>query len=525
MSENRTEQKRRIVVFGGNNATYFFAINAINKGFDVIVFSDPYRLDCKINDGRTLKEAMESDNIKYIETIKITKELVSSYIDNDPIGISIVTFWIFKDDIIELFNGRLYNYHGARLPEEKGGGTFTWKTLSQSYKGGLTIHKIDSGIDTGPIVLQKKFSFPESCKKPIDFEIYKDKLEKNLLEEFILKLAGTFPPDEQQQQTTNSYYWPLLNTNINGVINWDWDYKNIEIFINAFDDPYEGASTEYKNKRVYIRNCTSMKSELQFHPFQSGIIIRKDKEGIYVAALGGILKIKNVLNEASKDITQNVKLGERLYSPISIIDHSLRNKAKYDFRGIKNKVLRHKEKNSISFHEMDFTATDELHEIFTEQDFCLKINEEPHKTINDTEKYITNSMHRNNSYDINNVEMEWIIKRPISEKVIGICRVKNCDYVHRNAEIKLALISSYCTNNMIREAYGIIIEYCLKELKIHKLQSIIPCGFKDIVTICQSLGFKIEGELREECITHDGTRANSLMLGLIESEFAREVNQ
>ena len=56
------------------------------------------------------------------------------------------------------------------------------------------------------------------------------------------------------------------------------------LFINAFDDPYKGASTFINKKRVYFKKCSLEKLEnTNFHSFQAGIIIRKHKDIVYVA--------------------------------------------------------------------------------------------------------------------------------------------------------------------------------------------------------------------------------------------------
>ena len=47
-------------------------------------------------------------------------------------------------------------------------------------------------------------------------------------------------------------YYPRLSTKINGWIDWSWKPENLERFINAFDEPYEGAKTYLYNDEVYL---------------------------------------------------------------------------------------------------------------------------------------------------------------------------------------------------------------------------------------------------------------------------------
>lgn len=61
---------------------------------------------------------------------------------------------IIKKDIIDLFPDKIINMHISYLPYNKGADPNLWSYLENSPKG-VTIHKIDAGLDTGDILLQK----------------------------------------------------------------------------------------------------------------------------------------------------------------------------------------------------------------------------------------------------------------------------------------------------------------------------------------------------------------------------------
>lgn len=52
---------------------------------------------------------------------------------------------------------RLYNVHFSALPAYKGMYTSSWPLLNGETESGVTLHEIDSGIDTGPIIDQIRF--------------------------------------------------------------------------------------------------------------------------------------------------------------------------------------------------------------------------------------------------------------------------------------------------------------------------------------------------------------------------------
>ena len=56
---------------------------------------------------------------------------------------------------------KLYNVHFSMLPKFKGMYTSAWPILNGENESGVTLHKIDRGIDTGDIIYQKSFSLDE----------------------------------------------------------------------------------------------------------------------------------------------------------------------------------------------------------------------------------------------------------------------------------------------------------------------------------------------------------------------------
>ena len=111
-----------------------------------------------------------------------------------------------------------------------------------------------------------------------------------------------------------SLYNPRLKTKINGWINWDWKAEDIFNFINAFDEPYDGASTKINNKfKVKIKDVHLHKGEISSHPYSKGLVIRKSDNWLIVS-LGGNhnLIIEKILDNSNKNILKMIKVGDRL---------------------------------------------------------------------------------------------------------------------------------------------------------------------------------------------------------------------
>ena len=67
--------------------------------------------------------------------------------------------YILKAEILQLVSRPIINLHISYLPFNRGANPNLWSFLDDTKKG-VTIHEIDTGIDTGPILLQKEIHFP-----------------------------------------------------------------------------------------------------------------------------------------------------------------------------------------------------------------------------------------------------------------------------------------------------------------------------------------------------------------------------
>jgi methionyl-tRNA formyltransferase len=69
--------------------------------------------------------------------------------------------YLIRKDVIDLRRGRIINLHISFLPWNRGTDPNAWSFLEDSPKG-VTIHQIDEGLDTGPILVQKEVEFDET---------------------------------------------------------------------------------------------------------------------------------------------------------------------------------------------------------------------------------------------------------------------------------------------------------------------------------------------------------------------------
>lgn len=245
---------------------------------------------------------------------------------NQTLFLSISSMFVFKKKNIIFFNQNLINYFPSRLPYDSGRGGFSWHIMREDKILNNSFHIIDENINSGPIIFEEKKIFPNYCKIPIDYENFKWSEMNSFYEKFIKKIiiGSKFILTKQSQNIGR--HNPSLNTFQNGFIDWNFNSYDLYNFINAFDEPFAGAST-FLNRpgfgRLFIKSVHLHGGDTSNHPFMTGIVSRHDKKWITVSTKGKhMLLIEKVLDSKSNNIIDKIKPGDRFITPQNILDKS-----------------------------------------------------------------------------------------------------------------------------------------------------------------------------------------------------------
>lgn len=243
-------------------------------------------------------------------------------------ALSIGSPFIFRRFFLEKFERRVFNDHGARLPENRGGGGFSWRILSGDRTGYITYHILEEAIDAGPIIYQKKFVFPDSCKRPIDYMICQEKATICAIPDIAESFLEAHEKRRAFQDESFSSYWPRLSTAKQGFIDWSWSAEEIERFILAFSTPYEGAKTFNEGNKLYILNAIQGE-RVSRHPMTWGVVFRICDFGVHVAVRDGTL----IVTESRSD--RPLQVGDRLMTPQSVLEAARGERIIYTPEGLK----------------------------------------------------------------------------------------------------------------------------------------------------------------------------------------------
>jgi len=101
---------------------------------------------------------------------------------------------------------RLYNLHFSALPAFKGMYTSALPILHGVASSGVTLHEIDAGIDTGPIIAQRLFDLPDTWTARDLYFAYMNQGQELFRETLDRLIAAELHESEPQPARGSTYY-------------------------------------------------------------------------------------------------------------------------------------------------------------------------------------------------------------------------------------------------------------------------------------------------------------------------------
>ncbi len=331
-----------IILFGGSRLLAELSLDIIKNGeYRLSIYTcDRQLAEPLFSTEQTLEGFLKVRNIEYRSAVDINSDpTIGDAVTDFSLGLGLGEAWSFSKDLVDRFQRRLLDFMGIRLPQYRGGAHYTWQILRQNKIGCCNLQIINEDMvqgvfDSGEIVKSKGYLFPPSARIPMEYFDHAVQQELAFIKEFLKEVKTGKDFELSRVQEDFSIHFPRLNTRRHGFINWDWDTKDIERFICAFDDPYPGASTFINMRRLHLKKCYSEPLDGLFHPFQAGLIYRITADAVFIASRGGTLIVKEVLDEAKRSVLKELKLGQRFFTPHEHLEEAMLCSAEYSEKGL-----------------------------------------------------------------------------------------------------------------------------------------------------------------------------------------------
>lgn len=224
-----------------------------------------------------------------IPVIELDKETFADRlreaIEENDVNLGLVMTFPYKipSAVYELPSKGFYNIHSGPLPQYRGADPVFQQIINREKHAGVTIHKLDGGIDTGPLVMSEMLKIdPSDTYGLLTTKLAKlaAKLTGTLTKLLSLELAiATRPQDESKAV----YYQKQVASDVS--INWQvMEAAAIIALINACNPWNKGAITKFNNKMIRLLEASYI-DWLQTPEQIPGTIITIDDRGLVVAAL------------------------------------------------------------------------------------------------------------------------------------------------------------------------------------------------------------------------------------------------
>ena len=250
-----------------------------------------------------VKEYAKSKNLTIFQPEKVRKniEFIEQIKKLEPDVICVVAYGkILPSEILEIPKLGCINVHASLLPKYRGAAPIQWAVLNGDKTTGVTTMYMDIGMDTGDMILKQEVEIGEN---ETTGELW-DRLSvigADLLVKTLDQIEkGTAPRIKQSDDFTMA---PMLNKEISKI---DWQEKTAKQIKNLVRglNPIMGAYSYLNGKKIKFWKV-EVEEDTNSNQENGTVIKANDKDGLYIKAKDGILKIIEIQGENAKRMNAN----------------------------------------------------------------------------------------------------------------------------------------------------------------------------------------------------------------------------
>jgi methionyl-tRNA formyltransferase len=215
----------------------------INKQTDSLIIALYHKI-CRVKESDLLTFSKDH-NIPYFYMTNSSIELESFVKTLSPDLIVVyVMSQLLKENIFTIPRYGSINLHPSLLPKYRGPNPCFWSYYNMDKIGGVTVHFIDKGEDTGDIIYQQEYEIPLGIKSNKRFDVLISEIGISLLIKAIINIENIKPIKQPKESPTlRARNLKLLEHK--EIIDWqNWHIEKIwhilrgtETWLNAIPEP------------------------------------------------------------------------------------------------------------------------------------------------------------------------------------------------------------------------------------------------------------------------------------------------
>lgn len=243
--------------------------------------------DIPVYQPKTLKK-----NTEMIETIKMLK----------PDVICVVAYGkILPKEILDIPKLGCINVHGSLLPKYRGAAPIQWAVINGEKTTGVTTMYMNEGMDTGDMILKQEVEIGEDETTGELWERL-EKIGAELLVKTLREIELGIAP--RMKQGNDFTLAPMLDKKMSKI---EWNNKTakeIKDLVRGLN-PIMGVYTFFKGKKIkFWRVDIAKEDEITVENLDflgNGVVLLSNpKDGLYIKAKEGIIKVLEIQGENGK---------------------------------------------------------------------------------------------------------------------------------------------------------------------------------------------------------------------------------
>lgn len=247
----------------------------------------------KIEAERSGLTVYQPEDVRSSAFVEILKRL-------EPEVIVVVAFGqLLSKEILDIPVYGCLNVHASLLPSYRGAAPIQWAVIRGEKESGVTIMRMDEGLDTGDMLAKKAVPLEKEETGESLFERLSI-LGAELLAETLEAAAEGKITAEAQPAVSPTPYASMIKKNM-GCIDWGKEAAEIERAVRGLY-PWPSAFTHLKGKtlKIFKASVCTLSDVGDVKDAQPGQVLGTDKKGIYVKCRPDVLRIEEVQLEGKK---------------------------------------------------------------------------------------------------------------------------------------------------------------------------------------------------------------------------------
>lgn len=219
--------------------------------------------------------------------------------------VSVMYTEVIPQQIIDIPTLGIINLHPSLLPAYRGPHPVNWAVINGETETGLTVHLMNSGVDTGDILLQRLV--------PIGFEDTTSIISQRIMAlvpqaalEVVRQIKEGTACRRRQDEALASYF--PRRTEQDDIINWRCSARQVYNLIRGLSSPLPGAVSWLNGRSVVLRKAQPKSDEVP-PGMAPGTLLGLTPTEVLITTGEGLLLLSHIDFDGEKCVNAGLAIG------------------------------------------------------------------------------------------------------------------------------------------------------------------------------------------------------------------------